>query len=111
MYSPGALNFAVVDVFPSLESTVGLSLSKVTAPVPLNILQVRFAGGPWRGRASGGCFPSSLTQASRGRGSPTLTLSDVAIPRGGPVNGAPPDWNRNTGGVFPTPASSNGSTI
>src|SRR5262245_15369015 len=74
MYSPGALNFAVVDVFPSLGSTVGLSLSKVTAPAPLNILQIRFAGGPWRGRASGGCFPSSLTHTSRERGSPTLTL-------------------------------------
>src|SRR5947199_172378 len=35
MYSPGALNFAVVDVFPSFGSTVGLAFSNVTEPGPV----------------------------------------------------------------------------
>ena len=36
MYSPGALNFAVVDAFPSSIATVGRAFSNVTDPGPLN---------------------------------------------------------------------------
>src|SRR5207248_2225364 len=97
--------------FPSFTSTDGLGFSKVTEPGPLNWLQMMLAGAPWRARASGGCLPSSVTHNVNGNGSPDLTLNEAAKPRGGPVNAMPPDWNRITGGVLPTPASSKGSTI
>src|SRR6266446_3930362 len=71
MYSPGTLNVAVVDAFPSVGSTIGLGFSNITGPGPRNLLQTIFAGGPWRGRASGGCFPSSLSHTVSGRGSAT----------------------------------------
>src|SRR5205809_5391061 len=53
IYSPGSLKVAVVVarplyavvVFPSVFSTVGLALAKVTAPGPRNLLHVRVTGG------------------------------------------------------------------
>src|SRR2546423_6462801 len=110
MYSPGMLNCAVVAAFPSL-STGGLGFSNVTEPGPRNLLQNTLAGGPCRGRASGGCFPSSSTQTVSGAASPALAINESAIPRGGPVNVGPPGLNVTTGGVLPTPASLYGSTI
>src|SRR5262245_19930932 len=98
MYSPGALNVAVVDAFPSFGSTVGLAFSNVTEPGPRNLLHEILAGGPWRGRASGGCLPSSVTQTVSGSESLDLTVNVFAIPRGGPVNAMPPDSNFTTGG-------------
>src|SRR5256885_9060846 len=104
------LNCAVVVAFPSL-STGGLGFSNVTEPGPRNLLQNTLAGGPCRGRASGGCFPSSSTQTVSVSSSPALPINESAIPRGGPVNVAPPGLNVNTGGVLPTPESLYGSTI
>jgi hypothetical protein len=89
MYSPGMLNFAVVEALPSFGSTGGLGFSKVTDPGPRNWLHTILAGEPWRGRASGACLPSSLIQTVNGRGSPDFTLSDAAMPRGGPVYAIP----------------------
>src|SRR5262245_53767059 len=106
MYSPGALNFAVVDVFPSSGSTAGLAFSNVTEPGPRNLLHEMVAGGPCRGRASGGCLPSSVTQTVSGSESLDFTVNVLANPRGGPVNAIPPpDSNFMTGGVFPMPES------
>src|SRR5207244_10208512 len=90
MYSPGALNLAVVELLPSSRPTAGRAFSNVTVPGPLNLLHEIFAGAPWRGRASGGCLPSSVTQTVRGSASSAFTLSEAAIPRGGPVNAVPP---------------------
>src|SRR5438105_2510056 len=109
MYSPGMLNFAVVSDFPSLLRG-GLGFSNVSDPGPRNLLQNTLAGGPWRGRASGGCFPSSSTQTVSGSASSALAVKESAIPRGGPVKVAPPGVKVTTGGVLPTPASLYGST-
>src|SRR5437868_835371 len=105
MYSPGALNLAVADALPSFGSTAGLAFSKVTSPGPRNLLHEILAGGPWRGRASGGCLPSSVTHTVSGSESLDFAVNVFANPRGGPVNAMPPDSNFTTGGVFPMPES------
>src|SRR5262245_1622831 len=90
LYSPGALNFAVVDAFPSSMATAGRAFSNVTDPGPLNLLQVMLAGEPCRGRASGGVFPSSVTHTASASSWFTLAFNDCAIPRGGPVKAVAP---------------------
>src|SRR5262249_61673816 len=110
MYSPGVLKVAVVAAFPSLSSG-GLGFSKLTGPGPRNSLQKMLAGGPRRGRASGGCLPSSVTHRISGSASPGLAVNDAAIPRGGPANAGPSGRNLTVGGVLPMPASLLGSTI
>src|SRR5438093_9169350 len=104
MYSPGVLKVAVVAAFPSL-STGGRGLSKPTGPGPRNSLQKLLAGGPRRGRASGGCLLSSVTHRISGSASPGLAVNDSAIPRGGPANAGPSGRNLTIGGILPTPAS------
>src|SRR4030095_13299413 len=105
MYSPGAVNFAVVVAFPS-GSGVGLAFSKATSPGPLNLLQKTEPPKPRPPR--GGL--SSDTHSVRASGSATFADRVRAIPCGGPVKEAPLGSNLRTGGVFPLPASFRGST-
>src|SRR4051812_18212335 len=100
MYSPGIVNFTLVDVFPSA-SAGSFTFSKETSPGPRNLLHViptRTGGG------------SSLNHNVRASGSESFVVSIRAIPCGGPVNDGPFDSNRTTGGVLPLPASLKGST-
>src|SRR6516225_5141586 len=95
------MKFAFGGAFQSVFSAGGLSLAKVTAPGPRNLVQVITAAGALGAeRAPTGTLASSDTHTVRGSGSPTVAVSDLANPCGGPSKVEAPSSKLMNGGVL-----------
>src|SRR5436305_1919328 len=111
MYSPGAVNVAVVAALPSAAlSIAGLSFSNVTSPGPRwRLHAIDRSGRAARPRAFAPPLPAagrvtfaenfaglSVAQTMSGSGCDTVAVSDAAKgPFGGPVRIGPPGRKRS----------------
>src|SRR5262249_8956376 len=108
MYSPAALNVAVVlTISPCLVADKRV-LANVTVPGPRNLwsdtdatVVEGFPPSPCGGLGSS-------TQTLKVTGWPTVPVNAAAVPTGGPVNFGPPSAKARTGGALPMPSSLNG---
>src|SRR5437660_5809073 len=104
------MKFAGGGAFHSVFSAGGFSLAKVTVPGPRNFVQVITAAGLLGAlSAPTGTLASSDTQTFSCSGSPTVAVSDLASPCGGPVDIVVPSSKLMTGGVLSS-ASLKGAT-
>src|SRR6202158_1852781 len=104
------MKFAGGGAFHSVFSAGGFSLANVTVPGPRNWVQVITAAGLLGAfSAPTGTLASSETQTFSCSGSPTVAVSDLANPCGGPCNVVAPSSKLMTGGVLSS-ASLKGAT-